>query len=503
MGRKFVIDRDELERSIWEDSLHRFVLAAWPHVDPAKFNDGPHIGLLCEYLQAFVAGELPALLLNVPPGHCKSLLVSVFLNAWRWTKYPGDRFMYTSYRGDLALRDADRCRNLIRSEWYQQNWGSKWQLRAGQDTKGRYENSEKGYRYSTSTAGIMGEGGRFVILDDPHNVDEAESNDVRDETVRKINLALPTRIRQADGGVCVIMQRLHESDYAGSMIAERHDLTHVCLPAWYESDHPFVLKPMVTQDRIVSDPDSEEPKVIPGGRKLPGDWRKKDGQLLWPEMFNEERLNTMVAQMKAYGKAGQLQQRPQLREGGMFKRQWFRYIEYSELPKNRNTICRGWDLAASEEPNSAYTAGVRMSYYKGKIYVEHVWRFRATGGKVKKNMQKCAEADGKKTIIDYPQDPGQAGKQQARDMATYFHGYSVKYSPETGEKETRAQAMADQCEAGNVFVVRADWTDAYVEELCAFNTGKFNDQVDASSRAYHRVVRLGSGITSGSLPGAS
>jgi len=158
-----------------ETDFHAFVRNGFEHLDPVPFVNGRHVAIMCEYLEAFIAGEIPRLLLNIPPGHMKSLTVSVLLNAWAWTKpeRTGLRFMATSYRADLALRDADKTRQLIRSEWYQQRWGNivgalretNLQIRKDQDQKTRFANSKGGYRFSTSTAGIMGEGGDFVIMD--------------------------------------------------------------------------------------------------------------------------------------------------------------------------------------------------------------------------------------------------------------------------------------------------------------------------------------------------
>jgi predicted phage terminase large subunit-like protein len=67
-------------------------------------------------------------------------------------------------------------------------------------------------------------------------------------------------------------------------------------------------------------------------------------------------------------------------------------------------------------------------------------------------------------------------------------GYNVHYSPETGDKVTRAEALSAQAEAGNVKLVQGSWNAAYLDELCGFPSGAFKDQVDASSRAFHRLA---------------
>lgn len=487
-----------------EDSLHLFTKEAWPWLDPAPFIDGHHLHILSEYLEAFIAGEIPRLLLNIPPGHMKSLSVSVLLNAWCWTKKArvGKRFMATSYRADLALRDADKTRQLIRSPWFQQRWGSitgalretQLTIRKDQDQKTRFANDKGGYRFSTSISGIMGEGGDYVILDDPHNVEQAESDDYRDNVVDRIRMALPTRVRSPTGGVCVMMQRLHERDYAGAMIADAAELVHVCLPARYEAKHPFVCKP----------------KTLPSGQVLPGDFRETDGQLLWPELFNENRVRTLETELGSYATAGQLQQRPHPREGGLFKRHWFedKFVDPGDIPKGSTTIVRGWDLAATDAnatgaSRAAYTVGLRLRYVRQKIYIEDVVRFRGSPNKVRTTMRTLGDQDGRGVIVDFPQDPGQAGKAQAQDIAADFPRHRVFYSPESGDKTVRAEAPAAQAEAGNVYIVRAPWNTTFLDELCAFPGGAFADQVDAFSRAYHRAVRQPRRPQTGAIKGAS
>lgn len=483
-----------------ENSLHCFTTEAWEWLDPVPFVDGRHIQIMAEYLEAFIAGEIPRLLLNIPPGHMKSLSVSVLLNAWCWTKPErvGKRFMATSYRADLALRDADKTRELLRSPWYQERWGNvvgslretKLQIRKDQDQKTRFANSKGGYRFSTSVSGIMGEGGDYVILDDPHNVEQAESDEYRDAIVERIRMALPTRVRSTDGGACVMMQRLHERDYAGEMIADQAELVHLCLPARYEKKHPFVSVPI----------------TLSSGRELPGDFRETEGELLWPGLFNEKRMVSLETQIGSYATAGQLQQRPHAREGGLFKKADLQYCDRSEVPKG-GTVVRGWDLAATDASainakRAAYTAGLRLRYVKGKIYIEHVTRLRGSPHKVRTTMKNTGSDDGKGVIIDFPQDPGQAGKAQAEDIAADFPRHRIYYSPESGDKIVRAEAPAAQWEAGNVLVVRGDWNQDFVDELCAFPGGAFADQVDAFSRAYHRAVRQPKRPISGAIKGA-
>jgi predicted phage terminase large subunit-like protein len=107
--------------------------------------------------------------------------------------------------------------------------------------------------------------------------------------------------------------------------------------------------------------------------------------------------------------------------------------------------------------------------------------------------------DGPEVVQDFPQDPGQAGKDQKRHIRALIRDLAaehpelddvvVRFSPETGSKETRATGLAGDAEAGNLYLERGPWNDAFINECVNFPASKFKDQVDGASRAHARAVR--------------
>jgi hypothetical protein len=101
-------------------SLKAFMMQAWPVLEPGtELVEGIHIDAICCHLQAVTEGRIPNLIINVPPGHAKSLLTGVFWPAWVWIEHPESRWLFSSYREPLAVRDSLKCRRLIESDWYQ------------------------------------------------------------------------------------------------------------------------------------------------------------------------------------------------------------------------------------------------------------------------------------------------------------------------------------------------------------------------------------------------
>ena len=461
--------RERLAPALCEDSLHFFLRHFWSEMDPSRYIDGWHIRVICEHLEEVVRGGIRRLIINIPPRHSKSLICSVALPAWIWAQPKSDgsfslagpqtKFMSVSYAHHLSVDHARCCRVLIQSDRYQRYWGEHVRLSSDQNAKGRYDTTARGYRLATSVGGIAtGFGADIILVDDPMNPQQAHSDRERQQVIDWWSQVIQTRLNDPKTGVIVvIMQRLHQSDLTGHILAHETGWTHLCLPARYEHDHPHVS-------------DCDE--------------RTEDGALLWPGRYPADEVDALERSLGTYVSAGQLQQRPAPRDGGMFRRSWFEVVPAAPAG---GRLVRGWDLAASTGPRAAYTAGVLMSRRgKGEYCVHDVVRERTTS--LTHLVCDTARRDGSGVVVDVPQDPGAAGKQLVRHIAQALSGYTVRHSPETGAKEVRAEPYSSQAEVGNVSLVRGRWNEAYLAELESFPNGEYADQVDASSRAFHQLA---------------
>jgi predicted phage terminase large subunit-like protein len=215
--------------------------------------------------------------------------------------------------------------------------------------------------------------------------------------------------------------------------------------------------------------------------------------LLDPKRLGRDVLGNMRKELGSLMYSAQVGQQPTPREGNMFKRSWFRVID-AEPPYEQ--VVRGWDLASTSEVEAminrtepAYTAGVKMGRYRGRYYVIHAERRRAGPFDVRQMIKNLASQDGINTVVDIPQDPGQAGKDQAQSIVRSMPGYNIRYSPEPGDKILKLEPMSAQAEAGNILVVRGDWNEEWFDEICAVPNNQFKDQVDATHRAWLRLTQ--------------
>ena len=276
---------------------------AWPIIEPhTPFVPGWHIDAIVEHLEAVTHGEIRNLLINVPPRHMKSLLVSVLWPAWEWIQHPERRWLYSSYAASLSIRDSVKCRTLIESPWYQSFWGDRYALASDQNTKTRFDNNRSGYRIATSVGGAAtGEGGDRIVCDDPHNVQEAESDSIRKSDARLVGRGdVDAGERSQDGAKVVVMQRCHQQDLSGHLL-EQGGWEHLCLPAEYEGPGARHL------DRLLRSAHAAGRTAVGAS----GSVRKEIAEL--------------KISLGSYAAAGQLQQRPSPAGGGIIKRHWFRF----------------------------------------------------------------------------------------------------------------------------------------------------------------------------------
>lgn len=501
-----------------EFSLHAFVRQSWHVLHPSTpFVDGWAVGAICEHLQAVTDEEIDRLVINVPPGCTKSMCANVLWPSWEWGPYcmPETQYINASYDKRLAVRDMMHTRDLISSEWYQSRWPLAWK----DDDRGKekFANVSRGFRYATSVGGgLTGWRAQRFIIDDPHSVQLAESDVERAAAAFWFTETTPTRFTDPKKPVyVVIMQRLHVDDISGLVLSHLMDdqgWTHLCLPMEAEMkyrsytsvppSYNLSARPVnVRREQEEGDPLPHYVEDAGGEPLYLQDPRTEEGQLLWPERYDEEAVRVLKAQLMVrggeYAVAGQLQQRPVPRGGGMFHVDRLRYAD--ELPEEALGCpsVRGWDLAGTgERPGekksgrAAWTVGGRLTLdWDGVLWITDEVRGRWESDEVLDRIVETAERDGQQVIISVPQDPGQAGKAQVNFYARRLHGYDVRFSPESGSKDARAVPLSAQVNAGNVRMLRAAWNGPLVAEMGLFPGSTFKDQIDAFSRAYAELLR--------------
>lgn len=333
--------RLDFERYDLEQDFHSFTRASWAVIDPAPFRDGWPLEAVCEHLTAVVDGDIKRLIINIPPRSGKSTLCSVCFPAWVWaqpnnspTSGPGVQFVFSSYAEKLALRFSLRNRRLITSRWYQERWGDRFKLLADENTSHRFTNDKAGERLVTSISGTAtGFGGNIFVVDDANAANEAFSEAAIREVIDWWDQTASTRLNDLDSGAFVIIQqRLAENDLTGHVLEQNiGDWQLLCLPMHYDPD------------RVV---------VTSIGWKDP---RQIEGELLWPERFPEKAVKALEQTLGPFAAAGQLEQSPKPKGGGVIKYAWWNAWEREAYPP-MDFIIASLDTAYTEKTENDYSA---------------------------------------------------------------------------------------------------------------------------------------------------
>jgi predicted phage terminase large subunit-like protein len=450
-------------------TLSGFVREAWHVLEPSQpYVHGWHVGAICDHLEAVTQGQITRLLINIPPGTMKSLLTSVFWPAWEWGPQglAAYRYLTTSYAEKYVKRDSRRMRDLVASEWYRSLWPEIELTRAGEMS---FANTKTGGREGVAFGSLTAGRGDRVIIDDPHSTETAESDTERENTTRIFRESVPTRLNNPEkSAIVVVMQRLHEKDVSGQIMKLGLGYDHLMLPMEFEP------KRRCSTSIGFKDP------------------RSQDGELLFPERFPRVVIERDKKVMGSYATAGQFQQRPAPREGGLFKRGWFDVVDV--VPANARKV-RRWDFAATDPKDKKkqggdpdWTVGLLLSELRGTYYVEHVVREQESPAGVERLLKATATQDGKFIKVVVPQDPGAAGKSNAAHLIKLLAGWDIHSVLETGSKEVRATPVAAQAEAGNIKLVRGSWNETFLDEVSMFPNAAHDDQVDALSGGFAELV---------------
>lgn len=452
-------------------TFREFLAPAFRAIEPGTdFQSNWHIDVIAEHLQAVTDGELRKLIINIPPGHMKSLSVSVLWPAWEWISLPMTKYLCASYGGSLALRDAVRMRRLIESPWYQELWPHV-QLEKDQNAKEKFDNVFGGFRSSSGIGGsILGHRGDRLIVDDAHKTQEAESKLLREAVIEWYKSTMLTRAKDPrTSAQVVIAQRVHESDLPGHLLNEG-GWTHLNLPQEYE-EKPFV-----------------HVKAHP---PLTADPRTTEGELLWPARFGPEEVADTKKQGTYYYSA-QYQQRPAPAGGGLIKREWFKYydVDPNFIAQGCEPVIQSWDLSVKGAATSDHVSGQVWGKRGADVYliarVNDTMNFPTTCRAIETLSSRWPMAT-KKLVEDKANGP--AAIDELRHKVPGLVAVPVR-----GDKLSRLVAVSGYVEAGNVWLpspAQAPWVEDFIAEVCGFPKAPHDDDTDAFSQALDDLYVVG------------
>jgi predicted phage terminase large subunit-like protein len=467
-----------------EKSLMEFTKQSWDIIEPGvQFRDNWHLHAIAEHLEAVSRGEIENLVIAIPPGCMKSILVSVAFPAWEWIKNPSLRYMGASYGVDLAIRDSMKCRDIITSDWYTDRW-PQVSVRAGDDQKTKYSLTGGGWRMATSVGGrATGEHPDRKIVDDPHNAKQAESDAERETAITWFDRTLSTRGKSRGARTIVVAQRFHERDVTGHILADIGGYDYLCIPMEFESKRPATSIGWV-------------------------DPRKNKGDLLWPEMFNDKAVTSLKQLLGSYGAAGQLQQEPAPVEDGMLNIKGFKMWPFDKPMPQLEFVIQSYDTAFTEkttgDPSANTTWGVftldgvrqamlldawdeHLSYPDLRQRLLDEWLSEYGGSQGKTHAGPPTKARRPDRVLIEAKASGQSLLQDLRRAGVPV----IPYNPGNADKVARAHQMAPVLDMGLLWIPESkknpgqyvSWAQPMLKQMSRFPVAEHDDLVDTVTQA--------------------
>jgi len=303
--------------------------------------------------------------------------------------------------------------------------------------------------------------------DDPHSTSQAESELKRENCLTWWSETMSTRLNNpATGAKVIVMQRQHHKDLSGYVLA-RGGYEHLCLPAEYEGNKKTTVIGF-------SDP------------------RTEDNELLWPERIPRKELEEIKRDLGSYAIAGQLQQRPSPREGGIIKRHWFQFFKLLKNPNGSislsefDYIIQSLDTAFKDGQENDFSVNTTWGVKRNGYYLISRWKGKVEFPELERVTISQASQFNPSQILIEDKASGQSLIQSIRKKYPKLPIKAVKVDR---DKIARLHSVSGFFESGLVFLPENEhWVEDYIETMINFPAADYDDDVDSTTQALTEIA---------------
>jgi len=391
------------------------------------------------------------LIINVPPGSSKSTIASILFPTWLLANDPSLFIINTSYSDSLATGFVRKSRDILTCTEFSNLFGA---VELAKNNENFIETKQGGGRFASSTGGTLtGKHANVLIVDDPLSVEDSYSKTKRDRANRYITETLITRKRdKSNTPTIMIMQRLHEEDPTGYLLAKGLKVKYINLPA-------------------EQDGNETHPEMYTDG-------------LLDPIRMSADILQTFKTTLGSFGYAGQFQQSPFPEGGGLVKREWFNIID--QVPEGIT-----WDLfidgAYTDKTKNDPTGLLVVGKKDNNIYVRNCHHAHKELPQLISFLPEYAALNGmnhlSRTYVE-PKASGHSLEQYLRQ--SNLNPVLISNPLISQGKTARLNEATPSMESGKWHVLRGAWNDEFFGQLCGFPNAKHDEAVDLCGYAANR-----------------
>ena len=381
---------------------------------------------------------------------------------WAWIKNPKFRFITASYSADLSIEHATRSRDIINSDWFKDRWADIFHIKKDQNLKARYENNFLGVRRATSVGGtVTGQGGDFLLVDDPVSPQHAASEIERENANEWYRTTFYSRLNNPLTGVrIVIMQRIHDNDLSGFLLSNgnsRLKYKHICIPAELSDD----LKPKILKDNY------------------------DENGLFWSDRFSRDILDDYKQALGSYGYAGQLMQTPTPLNSGMIRSDWFKIDQFKHTTE-QTVVDFVIDPAYTANEKNDPSALLAYTFKDNKWQIIDCVNVYKEFPDLVRFIPQWVAKNGYTNRSRVYVEPKASGKSIVQTLKKET-GLNVREDkPPSKDKVARVQDISASLETGRVSLLKGDWNEEFLQQLIKFPSAKHDDMVDCLVMAINK-----------------
>jgi predicted phage terminase large subunit-like protein len=386
----------------------------------------------------------------------KSMTASIAWPAWMLGNNPSLRFITVSYGAELAEKQGRDTLKILEDPMVRRAFPH---LRFTRRSATDFETTMGGGRLSTSLGGTLtGRGADYIIIDDPTKSKDAASQAIRESDKAWLLNTVMTRLNNpAEGGIALVMQRLHEGDLVG------------------------VLQEMGGWDELILSAIAQQDEAVPiGGGRF---YQRRAGHALHPQRLPLAVLEQIKHEMGSINFNGQYLQDPLPAQGNLVMAEWLKtYGNDFDHRTAHGSIVMSVDCASKDGVNNDWSVAIIAHLFRKEIRILEVFRRKLNFPDLQRHVIRLCQEWKVATLLIEDQASGTQLLQTLRSESPPGVPWPITIRP-MGEKISRMSGVSSIIEAGRLLLPdAAPWLAGFKSELLAFPSSKHDDQVDALSQ---------------------